>query len=81
MSKRKWNHRKKYSDGWVEKSHRLSWRKQLLVISTCLLPLLALPLIVMNFEDDYDLADEDGADEDGADKDGAEEYGADEDGD
>ena len=45
----------------MEESHRLSWRKQLLVISTRLLPLLALPLIVMNFEGDDGLVDEDGA--------------------
>ena len=53
--------------------YRLSWRKELLVISTCLLPLLALPLI--NFEDDDDLVDEDGADEDGGEEDGADEDG------
>ena len=48
----------------------MSWRKQLLVKLTFLLLLLAFPLIVMNFEDDDDLADEDGADEDGDDEDG-----------
>ena len=39
------------------------------------MPLLALPLILMNFEDDDDLVDEDGADEDGGEEDGADEDG------
>ena len=48
--------------------YMLSWRKQLLVISTCLLPLLALPI---NGEgDDENFADQDGADDDLVDEDG-----------